>query len=142
MSKGLTSTASVTIDAPTAEVWDAFTNPAIIKQYMFGTDAVSEWKEGSPIVWKGEYEGREYEDKGVILELRPERLLRYSHYSPLSGQPDVPESYHTVTVELIGRGTRTDVRLTQDNNATEEARDHTAQNWQGMLEALKKLLEA
>jgi uncharacterized protein YndB with AHSA1/START domain len=111
MSKGLTSTASVTIDAPAAEVWDAFTNPATIKQYMFGTDAVSEWKEGRPIVWKGEYEGRRYEDKGEIFELRPERLLRYSHYSPLSGQPDVPESYHTVTVELTGRGTSTDVRL-------------------------------
>lgn len=141
MSKGLTSTASVTIRRPATAVWDALTNPATIKQYMFGTDAVSEWKEGSPIVWKGEYEGRTYEDKGVILKLQPERVLRYSHYSPLSGQPDVPENYHTITVELSEHGISTDVRLSQDNNPTEEARDHTAQFWQGMLETLKKLLE-
>jgi uncharacterized protein YndB with AHSA1/START domain len=141
MSKGLTSTASVTIHAPAAAVWDALTTPATIKRYMFDTDAVSEWKEGSPIVWKGEYEGRAYEDKGLILTLQPGRLLRYSHFSPLSGQPDVPENYHTVTVELWEHGDETELRLTQDNNPTEEARDHTAQAWQGMLERLKEVLE-
>ncbi|MGH2371650.1 MAG: SRPBCC family protein [Chloroflexota bacterium] len=141
MSRGLTSTAAVTIHAPAADVWDALTTPAAIKQYMFGADVMSEWKEGSPITWKGEYDGRAYEDKGVVLTLQPERLLRYSHYSPLSGQPDVPESYHTITVELSEHDASTDVRLSQDNNPTEEARDHTAQFWQAMLERLQQLLE-
>ena len=61
--------ASTNIAAPVAAVWDALTNPALIKQYMFGTDVVSDWREGSPIFWRGEYEGRSYEDKGVILKL-------------------------------------------------------------------------
>jgi hypothetical protein len=65
---------------------------------MFGTD----WKEGSPIVWQGEWQGKAYQDKGTILKIDQERVLQYSHFSPLSGQPDVPESYHTVTIELSG----------------------------------------
>src|SRR5512135_3274710 len=98
--------AGVTIDAPVAKVWDALTNPQVIKQYMFGTNVVFDWQEGSPIIWQGEWQGRKYEDKGVILKLAPERMIRYSHFSPLSGVPDVPENYHTVTVELSVEGHR------------------------------------
>jgi uncharacterized protein YndB with AHSA1/START domain len=133
--------ASITIDAPVAKVWDALTNPAVIKQYMFGTNVVSDWKEGRPIVWKGEWQGKTYEDKGVILKLERERTIQYSHFSPLAGLPDVPENYHTVTVVLSSEGAWTLVSLTQDRNATEQEREHSAQNWGMMLDALKSLLE-
>jgi uncharacterized protein YndB with AHSA1/START domain len=129
------------ISAPIANVWDALVNPEMIKQYMFGTNAVSEWKEGSPIVWKGEWEGKPYEDKGVILQLKPGRVLQYSHFSPLSGQPDVPENYHTVTMELSSEGMGTIIMLSQDNNSTEEDREHSEENWGMMLTSLKKFLE-
>jgi uncharacterized protein YndB with AHSA1/START domain len=128
MTKGLIATASTTIDAPRAAVWQALVMPAAIKQYMFGTTVVSDWVVGSPIIWKGEWKGRAYEDKGIILQLVPERILEYSHFSPLSGVPDIPENYHTVTVELSSDGTRTRVDLTQDNNPTEQAREHSEKN--------------
>ena len=67
MERCLIAKASITVDAPLAKVWDAFVNPNIIRQYMFGTNAVSDWKEGSPIVWKGEWQGKRSEDKGIIL---------------------------------------------------------------------------
>ncbi len=141
LNQGLIATASVTIDATRAEVWDALTNPQVIKQYMFGTNVVSDWRVGSPIVWTGEWQGRPYEDKGTILQIEPERLIKYSHFSPLSGQPDVPENYHIVTVELSNQGSSTRVTLKQDHNDTEQDREHSQQNWQMMLESLKKLLE-
>src|SRR6266487_3070320 len=133
--------AHITISAPIANVWDALVNPEMIKQYMFGTNAVSDWKEGSPIVWKGEWEGKPYEDKGTILTLKKERVLQYSHFSPLSGQPDAAENYHNVTIELSEKGPPTTVTLTQDNNESEAARQHSEQNWHAMLEGLKNLLE-
>jgi uncharacterized protein YndB with AHSA1/START domain len=68
-------------------------------------------------------------------------VLQHSHFSPLSGQPDRPENYHTVTFELSGDGTQTLISLSQDNNATEEAREHSEGNWRMMLTNLKKLLE-
>ena len=133
--------AAVTIDAPAARVWDALTNPDVIKQYMFGTNVVSDWREGSPIVWQGEWQGRKYEDKGVILKLAPERTIQYSHFSPLSRLPDTPENYHIVTVELAPQGAQTRITLSQDRNATEEEREHSEQNWRMMLQGLKQLLE-
>jgi uncharacterized protein YndB with AHSA1/START domain len=133
--------AQVLISAPIAKVWDALVNPEMIEQYMFFTNVVSDWKEGSPIVWKGEWEGKPYEDKGVILTLKPERVLQYSHFSPLSGEVDVPEHYHTVTIELSSKGTGTLLILSQDNNSTEEDREHAEKNWEMMLTGIKKLVE-
>ena len=138
---GLVARATVTVAAEPSRVWRALVEPAAIKQYMFGTTVESDWSEGSPIVWKGEWQGRAYEDRGTILRLEPERLLRYSHYSALSGLPDEPENYHTVTVELSPEGTGTRVSLSQDGSATAEAREHSEGNWKTMLDSLKGYVE-
>ena len=61
--------------------------------------------------------------------------------SPLTGLPDRPESYHLVTIELSGAGDGTRVVLTQDNNASEEARLHSEKNWETMLGSLKAFVE-
>ena len=141
MPKNLVARASVSISAPAAKVWDALVTPQTIKQYMFGTTVVSDWREGSPITWKGEWKGKPYEDKGRILKIDPRALLRYSHYSPLSGLPDTPENHHTVTIELSGNDGTTNVRLSQDNNANEQAKQESEKNWTMMLDGLKKLVE-
>jgi uncharacterized protein YndB with AHSA1/START domain len=99
MDKGLIARASVTINAPSNQVWDALVNPEAIRQYMFGAQVVSDWREGHPIIWRGEWQGKPYADKGVILQLKPGRTLQYSHFSPLSGLADKPENYHTVTIQ-------------------------------------------
>jgi uncharacterized protein YndB with AHSA1/START domain len=141
MERNLLAKASVTVNAPATKVWRALVDPDAIRQYMFGTTVVTDWRKGSNIAWKGEWQGQSYEDKGVILQFKPERLLQYSHFSPLSGLPDTPESYHTVTVELSSENNHTRVSLTQDNNPTEPARDHSQENWEKMLAALKRFLE-
>jgi hypothetical protein len=41
------------INAPVAKIWDALINPEIIKEYLYGTQAISEWKEGSPLLFTG-----------------------------------------------------------------------------------------
>lgn len=142
MAQDLIARATITIDAPVEQVWDALVDPEAIRQYMFNTTVTSDWREGSAITWKGEWQGTSYEDKGEIRRLEPERLLEYTHFSPLSGLPDAPENYHTVTIELRGEGSRTTVSLTQDNNSTEEAREHSEKNWTTMLAGLKKFLES
>ncbi len=141
MGMNLIAKASVNINAPAGKVWDALVNPELIGQYMFGAKVASEWREGSPIFWRGEWQGKSYEDRGMILEFKPGRRLRYSHFSPLSGLQDKPENSHNVAIELAAEGNQVNVFLTQDNNATEEARVHSEKNWGMMLAVLKRLLE-
>jgi uncharacterized protein YndB with AHSA1/START domain len=133
--------AQTTIKCDIGEVWDALINANTIKKYMFGTTVKTDWKEGSKITWRGEWKGKSYEDKGEILEVVPQSKLRYSHYSPLTGLEDIPQNYHIVTIHLYDNGDQTMISLTQDNNSTEESRDHSEKNWSMMLTSLKKLLE-
>ena len=133
--------ASTTLDAPIERVWEALTNPKLIRQFMFGTEVVSDWKVGNPIVWKGIWQGKSYEDKGTILKIEPPHLLQYSHFSPLSGAPDLPEHYHTLTYVLTTRGAKTLVELSQDNNASDEEVQHSTGMWEQLLVSLKKVLE-
>jgi len=141
MSKGFVARASVGIKASIVKVWDALTKPEIIRQYMFGAEVISDWKVGGPIVWKGVWEGKPYEDKGTIMKMECLERLVFTHFSPLSGVPDVPENYHTVTYELSDDGDFTTVSVTQDNNASEELREQSRKNWEGVLSGLKKTLE-
>ena len=79
MARGFEAVKSVTIDAPRAKVWDALTNPEKVKGYMHGTNLSTDWKVGSPISWKGDWKGKSYEDKGKVLEVVPEKLLKNTH---------------------------------------------------------------
>jgi uncharacterized protein YndB with AHSA1/START domain len=139
---GLMATAETDINAAPERVWEALVEPAQIKEYMFGSQVVTNWRPGSPIVWKGEYEGKAYEDKGEVLQVEPNRRLKVTHFSPLSGKPDVPSNYHTLTYELTGHDDTTHVVLSQDNNASTDEVAHNTENWQRMLDGLKRLVES
>jgi uncharacterized protein YndB with AHSA1/START domain len=141
MTKAAIAKATTTINAPASKVWDALTKPELIKQYLFGTEVTTDWQVGSPIRYKGEWEGKPYEDKGKIVQIEPRKLLVSTFWSSLGGLPDTPENYNTVRYELSPAGDATRLTITQDNNPTEEAASHSEQNWQMVLDGIKKLLE-
>ena len=141
MNKGLIATASIQINAPVEIVWDALTNPGLIKKYMFETEVKTNWNEGSPIQWKGTWEGKTYIDKGMIIKKIPLKTLEVTHFSPLSGLPDKEENYHTLIYDLSSAGKTTILHLTQDNNPDEISRNHSEKNWVMMLQNLKNTIE-
>lgn len=141
MAKGLIAQADVVIKASPTRVWEALTKPELIKQYLFGTEAISDWQVGSPITYKGVWQGKTYEDKGRVLRAEPGKLLVSTYWSSMSGLSDAPEHYNTVTYELAPAEGGTKLTVTQDNNPTEESRRHSEKNWVLVLQGLKQLLE-
>ena len=141
MNNSFIAKASITIDAPISKVWDALTKPELIKQYLFGTEVITDWKVGSPIIYKGIWEGKPYEDKGKVLQIENEKLFVSTFWSSLSGLPDIPENYKTVRYELSTAGDKTNLVITQDNNSSQDEADHSAQNWKMVLDGIKKLVE-
>lgn len=136
-----TATAETEIAAPAEQVWRALTDPEIIARYFFGTRVETDWQPGSPIVWRGVYEGTSYEDKGQVLDVQPNHLLRVTHFSPMTGLPDERDNYHTLTFRLDRLGETTRVSLTQDNNADEPEAQRATENWRIMLDGLKQTVE-
>jgi uncharacterized protein YndB with AHSA1/START domain len=141
MTDTLIAKATITINAPTSKVWEALTQPELIKQYLFGTEVATDWQVGSPIRYRGVWQGKPYEDKGTIVQVEPGKLLVSTYWSPLSGVTDLPENYKTVRYDLSREGGATRLTVTQDNNATEEEARHSSENWTMVLNGVKKLLE-
>jgi uncharacterized protein YndB with AHSA1/START domain len=135
------STTSVDIGAPLSSVWDAITKPEIVKQYFFGTHLVTDWKVGSPLFFRGEWEGKSYEDRGTVLSFKPMDSLSFNYWSAFSGSEDRPETRQIIRYQL--EPTLDGVRLTihQSNVDTQKRADHSADNWRSVLQALKQLLE-
>ena len=132
---------SIKIIADKSQVWDALVNPEKIKQYLFGTDTVSEWKVGSPIIFQGEWQEQAYKDKGTILQFSENEIFQYDYWSAFSGTEDLPENYSIITLRLKEEGTATLLSLTHQNYATEENRDHSDKSWEMVLNSIKELVE-
>jgi uncharacterized protein YndB with AHSA1/START domain len=137
----LMATSSITINASAEDVWEAITAPELIKQWFFGVDTESDWTVGSPLVHRGEWQGKPYEDKGEILKLERPRLLVHSHWSELSGVPDRPENYEEVTWALSERDGTTELTITERNLSSEKAKAASEEGWKTALSSLKGVLE-
>lgn len=138
---GLVAAAEIDITAPAPAIWQALTDPERIKKYFMGATVETDWQPGSPITWSGEYNGKPYQDKGSVIEVQPHRLLVLTHFSPMTGKPDLPENYHTITYRLVEHDGKTNLSLSQDNNGSDEEVEHSRTTWQNMLEAIKRLVE-
>ena len=142
-----TAEVAVFIEESPGQVWDALTDPKKIEDYYLGASVETHWQVGSPITWSGEWKGKSFVDKGEILAAEPEKRLSYSHWSPLAGTPDEPDSYHVIEIFLDPADGGTTVRLTQSNQNGEvtesdrQARAEYENNWKTMLEGLKRVVE-
>jgi uncharacterized protein YndB with AHSA1/START domain len=134
-------TTSITIHAPASKVWKALTDPKLIKRYLFGADVHTDWKTGSPIRYTGVYEGKEYEERGEILKIEPERILQATNFSSMSGKEDKPENYAVVTYQLQEEGASTTLTITQDNIPNQQGVEHSEANWRTVLESLRLIVE-
>lgn len=143
MKEKLTAETTISINAPTEKVWKAITTPSLIKKYLMGTTVTTNWKEGSPIEYEGEYNGKKYHDKGVIKKIEKGRILQSTYWSSAGGKEDKPENYNLVTYKLDEKGghEKTVVTLTQDNVVSEEEKEHVTGNWKAVLKKLKEIAE-
>jgi len=141
MPKNLIAKSSVQINNTVDEAWKALVNPEIVEKYMLGSQQLSDWRKGSSIKWKKDFNGRKFEDKGEILEITPQKSLKYTHYSPASGRPDVPENYQTVSVILKENAKGTTIELTSDNNTSEEEKTMSEHIWALYLQGLKIIMD-
>jgi len=144
-----TARATIDIRASKEDVWRALTDPDRIREYYIGGATVeTDWKVGSPIRFTGEWNGEAFEDKGEVVTFDPDNEVAYSHFSPMTGKPDEPESYHLVDITLADSGGLTTVTLEQSNltggvNEEDRAnREQFEQHWQQMLEGLRRTAES
>ena len=133
---------SVLIKAAPDKVWNVLTNPEKIKEYLYGTDTVTNWEKGSEVIFHGEYDGHSYKDHGIVLENIKNQKLSYSYWSGFSGLEDKPENYSTIRYELKKTGdNETEFTWTQQGFSTEENYRHSLDGMDTLLNQIKQIAE-
>jgi uncharacterized protein YndB with AHSA1/START domain len=140
MATGISSKSEITINAPVEKVWQGLIDPAMVKQYLFGTDMKTTWEIGSEITYSGMWDGKAYEDRGTVLEFAPNDHIKTTYWSAAFGE-NIPENQRVVTYAVEKVGDATKVTITQDNQKDEKEKEHPANNWNMVLQGMKKLLE-
>ena len=135
--------ADTIVNADTQQVWRALTAS---KSAMFmGADVDTDWQEGSPISFTGEFNGKPYRDHGEIRKVETGRELAFTHFSPLSGKADAEENYNLVDVRLSPDGDNTRVSVSQTPLGRDKPDEQTIaeyrRNWDVMLDGLKQAAE-
>ncbi len=141
MNREFISKSSIHINTSSPKVWEALVEPEIAKKYFFGAEIVTDWKIGSPITFKGEFNGNKYEEKGVLLNVTPNVQLQYSHWSNFDGLPDDPENYRTWTFDLNEKDGITQLSITEDNIPTEKQKNRSDEFWGEALSKIRRLIE-
>jgi uncharacterized protein YndB with AHSA1/START domain len=142
----LTSTTSFSvsriIDAPREAVFDAFTDPVIMRQWYspdgFSTPAVdSDPRAGGAYrIGMKQADGEIFYVAGKFTEVRrPEKLV----FTWAWEEDDGPGHESVVTVEFKSRDSKTEVILTQERLAGAESRDKHIHGWTGILDKLMLL---
>ena len=134
---------TVQINAPISMVWAALTQPELMKKWMSedDIDILTNWQVGSPFIIRGNLHGIKFENKGLVLQFEPERVLSYSHLSSISRLRDQPENYTVLDFQVASMETQTSLTLTASNFPTESIYKHMAFYWNVTLEIFKRLLE-
>jgi len=129
------------IKSSPSKVWEAFTNPQLTKQYFFGCEVHSGFKEGDEISFTLEKNHKKIICvQGIVKHCIPKKMLAYTCYTP---KTVTQKDKHTlVTIALIPNGSKTRLTITQGSFKQDESRyNQSNEGWNFVLNGLKKLLE-
>src|SRR5947208_7251630 len=139
---------SIEIHAPASSVWNALTKPEYTDQWALefsgGTEfhIESDWKLGSPVLWKG-HDGSVIV-QGNVTSLEPNRFLRFTVFDVRGEKPPVTEE-DGITYELTEQNGKTILRLSQGDFSMmaegEKYQRMSAEVWDRVLPKVKELAE-
>jgi hypothetical protein len=133
---------TIQINTSKVRMWEVLTNPDIIKEYLYGTETITDWKVGSEIIFQGEYEGQQYNDKGIVESINLYQSLSYWYWSGFSGTEDLKENYSLVSYKIDEvSDSEINFTWTQKGFSTSEGLEHSQKGMETLLNSIKTIAE-
>jgi uncharacterized protein YndB with AHSA1/START domain len=136
-----TNISRVKIKAPLQKVWDILTKPEFVKQWQYGSELVTDWKVGSDIRFKTEWEGKTYEQWGKVLDFRQNEIIKYSLFAPRPDLEDKPENYFEMSYVLTIDNEQTKLEIIQEDNRPGAVQEEPQGEENPILQGLKLIAE-
>jgi uncharacterized protein YndB with AHSA1/START domain len=135
---------SITINAAPYKIWNALTNPRLMKEWMgepeMQIEVSTDWKVNSSIMITGFHHGK-FESKGFILQYEKEKKLSYSQLDSVSQLPDKIENYTILEFILFPLDQKTHLTIHIVNFPTEVIRKHLELYWTTTIHIIKNIAE-
>lgn len=137
----VTNVSSITIHASLQKVWDTLTKPEFVKLWQYGSDLQTNWEVGSKIKFVTEWEGKIFEQWGIVLEFTPTSKLRYSLFAPKPDLEDKPENYFEMIYSLTADHGQTKLEIIQEDNRPNAVQEDKKDGENPILSMLKQIAE-
>lgn len=136
-----TNISTVKINAPLQKVWDILTKPEFVKQWQYGSELLTDWKVGSDIKFKTEWQGKIVEQWGKVLDIRQNELIKYSLFAPRPDLEDKPENYFVMSYILTADKDQTKLEILQNDNRPGAVQEEPQGEENPILQTLKQVAE-
>jgi len=136
-----TNISTIKINASVQRVWDTLTKPELVKLWQYGSELLTDWKVGSDIRFKTQWEGKVFEQWGKILEVRQNELIKYSLFAPRPDLEDKPENYFVMNYILTAGSGQTTLEIIQNDNRAGAVQEEPQGEENPILKTLKQIAE-
>ena len=133
---------TLTLHTTVQKVWDALINPELVKQWQYGSNLVTDWKVGSSIRFSTPWEGKTFEQWGIVLEMIPHKKISYSLFAPAPGREDKPENYFIMNFSLTEVNGNVKLEIIQEDNRPGAKQEAVQGEENPVLKGLKALIES
>lgn len=110
--------AEITIQASVQRVFEALTQPDLVKLWQYGRVVTTDWKVGSKITFSsaGQASAPTLAEWGTILAVRPNEFIQYSLFTPSADVEDKPENYCVTSYVVRNDNGQASVEIIQEDN--------------------------
>jgi uncharacterized protein YndB with AHSA1/START domain len=133
---------TIKIKASVQRVWDILTKPEFVKLWQYGSELLTDWKVGSDIRFKTQWEGKIFEQWGTVLEVRQNELIKYSLFAPRPDLEDKPENYFVMNYILTADSGQTILEIIQNDNRPDAVQRDPQGEENPVLNGMKQIAEA
>jgi uncharacterized protein YndB with AHSA1/START domain len=137
-----TNVSVIKINAPVNKVWEALTKPELVKKWQYGSELITDWNVGSTIRFRAEWEGKVFEQCGIILEVVQHKVIRYSLFAPRPDLEDKPENYFMMNYTLTEGENQVTLEIIQEDNRPGARQSEQQGEENPILNGLKLLIES
>lgn len=137
----ITSKSTILINATKQKVWDALTKPELVKKWQYGSDVLTDWKAGSEIRFRTKWENKVFEQWGKILEVIPNKLIKYSLFFPRPDLEDKEENYFIMSYIISESGSKIKLEIIKEDNRPGVVKEKESDEENPVLIALKEIIE-
>ena len=137
-----TNISTIVLDAPIEKVWNALTQPALVKQWQYGSDLITDWIVGNKIRFRNEWEDQVFEQWGTVLEVIPNQKIKYSLFFPRPELEDKPENYFIMSYILTEENQKVKLEILQEDNRPGAIQEEPQGEENPILQGLKALIES